>query len=136
MSRRRCMPTWARSSAAARWSLSIRSAPEPGAGTAPDAPFPAAPAMTAQGAADDLRYVAWFHELDAWTEYWDVYHPETKGRFYFGDGQTEEGLLGRFLPRTTYPPPWTAWTRVALGAAQPEDFRAEVRKPEVAAAVM
>ena len=22
------------------------------------------------------RHVAWFHELDAWTEYWVVYHPE------------------------------------------------------------
>jgi hypothetical protein len=21
------------------------------------------------------RWVAWFHELDAWTEYWDIYHP-------------------------------------------------------------
>jgi hypothetical protein len=116
--------------------LSTPSAPEAGAGTAPPASFPAGP-TTADGASpDDLRYVAWFHELDAWTEYWDVYHPETKGRFYFGDGQDEPGLLGRFLPRTTYPPPWTAWTRVALNSAAPEDFRAEVRKPEVASAVM
>ncbi|WP_372783671.1 hypothetical protein [Phenylobacterium sp.] len=100
-------------------------------GTAPSAPFPAAPASP-----QDLRYVAWFHELDAWTEYWDVYHPETKGRFYFGDGEGETGLLGAFLPRTGYPPPWTAWSRWALKAAPAEDFRAEVRKREVADAVM
>lgn len=80
--------------------------------------------------------MGWFHELDAWTEYWDIYHPETKGRFYFGDGAGEAGLLGRFLPRTTYPPPWTAWTRMALGIAPAENFSAEVRKPEVASAVM
>jgi hypothetical protein len=86
--------------------------------------------------ANDLRYVAWFHELDAWTEYWDIYHPETKGRFYFGDGKDEAGLLGRFLPRTTYPPAWLAWSRWALGTGTADDFRAEVRRKEVADAVM
>jgi hypothetical protein len=80
--------------------------------------------------------VAWFHDLDAWTEYWDVYHPETKGRFYFGDGNGEAGLLGRFLPRTTYPPPWMAWHNAALNSGSHEDFRALVREPEVAAAVL
>jgi hypothetical protein len=47
--------------------------------------------------ANDQRYVAWFHELDAWTEYWDVYHPETRGRYYFGDGGEEPGLLTQIL---------------------------------------
>src|SRR5580698_3567986 len=50
------------------------------------------------------RYAAWFHELDAWTEYWDLYHPETRGRYYFGDGEVEAGLLTPLLPRTSYPP--------------------------------
>jgi hypothetical protein len=100
-------------------------------GAAPGAPLPAAEASP-----NDLRYVAWFHELDAWTEYWDIYHPETKGRFYFGDGEAEPGLLGFFMPRTSYPPPWTAWADWALNNSGPEAFRSEVRKPEVAAAVM
>ena len=47
---------------------------------------------------DDARYAAYFHELDAWTEYWDVYRPQTRGRFYFGDGAGEAGLLTRYLP--------------------------------------
>jgi hypothetical protein len=63
---------------------------------------------------NDTRYVAWFHELDAWTEYWDVYHPESRGRFYFGDGDTEPGLLTQFLPRQGRPPTFVAWTRMAL----------------------
>lgn len=82
------------------------------------------------------RYAAWFHELDAWTEYWDIYHPETKGRFYFGDGGDELGLLRLFLPRQDYPPAWTAWTRQALGSGPAADFLAEIRKDEVAAAIM
>src|SRR5260370_370540 len=61
------------------------------------------------------RYVGWFHELDAWTEYWDIYHPETHGRFYFGDGAQERGLLSYFLPRPGHqPPPFQAWKRPAL----------------------
>ena len=43
------------------------------------------------------RYAAYFRELDAWTEYWDIYHPETHGRYYFGDGE-HPGLLSAFLP--------------------------------------
>jgi hypothetical protein len=82
------------------------------------------------------RYVAWFHELDAWTEYWDIYHPETRGRFYFGDGKTETGLLTRFLPRTNYPPAWIAWTRMALETDSRPAFVDEIRKPEVASAVI
>ena len=84
----------------------------------------------------DQRYVGWFHELDAWTEYWDIYHAETRGRYYFGDGQTEDGLLTRFLPRTQYPPAFVAWTSMALLSGSADDFVAEVRIPDVAAAVM
>lgn len=106
--------------------------------TSPEADDAAASprARAAEPTASDLRYVAWFHDLDAWTEYWDVYHPETKGRFYFGDGEGEPGLLGRFLPRTEYPPPWTAWSNAALEVAAQGAFAAEVRRPEVASAIM
>jgi len=84
------------------------------------------------------RYVRWFHELDAWTEYWDIYHPESRGHFYFGDGNEERGLLTRFLPRDRRPPPFVAWTRMALSrdAASAEEFVREVNVPEVASAVM
>jgi hypothetical protein len=82
------------------------------------------------------RYVGWFHELDAWTEYWDIYHPETRGRFYFGDGNGEQGLLTRFLPRERYPPAFVAWTRMALATGGAGQFADEVRVPAVAAAVM
>lgn len=85
---------------------------------------------------EDERYVRWFHELDAWTEYWDIYHPETRGRYYFGDGQTEGGLLSRFLPRTQYPAAFVAWTRMALLSGSPDAFVAEVCLPDVATAVM
>jgi len=87
-------------------------------------------------AADGHRYAAWFHELDAWTEYWDVYHPETRGRFYFGDGAAESGLLTRFLPRTQYPPAWMAWTRLALGTQPYAAFLDEVRKRDVSQAIL
>jgi hypothetical protein len=82
------------------------------------------------------RYVSWFHELDAWTEYWDIYHPETRGRYYFGDGQTEVGLLTRFLPSTQNPPAFIAWTRMALLSGSRDAFIAEVRLRDVATAVM
>jgi hypothetical protein len=82
----------------------------------------------------EQRYVAWFHELDAWTEYWDIYHPETRGRFYFGDGDTELGLLTRFLPRERHPPAFVAWKRRALGFESV--FVDEVRIADVASAVM
>jgi hypothetical protein len=82
------------------------------------------------------RYVAWFHELDAWTEYWDVYHPETLGRFYFGNAETEQGLLTRFLPRERTPPALIAWKRMALFGDAQEAFAREIRVPEVASAVM
>ena len=83
----------------------------------------------------ERRYVAWFHELDAWTEYWDVYHPETLGRFYFGDGSQEPGLLTLFLPRDRTPPVFEAWTRMALGLDTGARFAEEIRKAEVSAAI-
>ena len=49
------------------------------------------------------RYAAWFHDLDAWTEYWDIYHPESKGRYYFGNGRDEQGLLPAYMPRHSWP---------------------------------
>ena len=84
--------------------------------------------------AQEQRYVAWFHELDAWTEYWDVYHPETRGRFYFGDGSTEPGLLTKFLPHKLRPPAFAAWTHMAL-TGEP-GFAEAVSDPPVAAAVV
>jgi hypothetical protein len=85
---------------------------------------------------DTSLYIAFLHELDAWTEYWDIYHPETCGHFYFGDGKGEEGLLTRFLPRERKPPAFLAWTRMALGIESPEPFRQHLRIPEIGAAVM
>ena len=60
------------------------------------------------------RYAAWFHELDAWTENWDIFHPETEGRYFFGNGRDQEGLLSAFMPRHSWPAPFTAWMAVAL----------------------
>jgi hypothetical protein len=82
------------------------------------------------------RHVAWFHELDAWTEYWDIYHPETQGRYYFGDGAAEPGLLTRILPRLGPTPTFTAWTRMALKQGTRDDFAADVNRRTVAEAVM
>ena len=84
---------------------------------------------------DGARYAAWFHELDAWTEYWDVYRPETRGRYYFGDGKDEKGLLTRFLPRFGRPPVFVAWTRMALKTGPASAFIEAVRAPDVAEAV-
>jgi hypothetical protein len=84
----------------------------------------------------EQRYVGWFHELDAWTEYWDIYHPETRGRFYFGDGNGEQGLLTRFLARERRPPAFVAWTRMVLGTGSAENFAEEILIPAVAFAVM
>jgi hypothetical protein len=91
--------------------------------------------MRAPGSTDGQRYAAWFHELDAWTEYWDIYHPETRGRYYFGDGAGEPGLLTRFLPRYGRPAPFVAWTRRALRNGT-DTFAREVLVPEVAEAIM
>jgi hypothetical protein len=85
---------------------------------------------------DEERYAAWFHELDAWTEYWDIYHPETRGLFYFGDAKGEPGLLARFLPRERRPPAFTAWTQMALLSETFETFADAVRVPDVTSAVL
>src|ERR1043165_10207105 len=90
---------------------------------------------SASPSADEQRYVAWFHELDAWTEYWDIYHPETRGRFYFGDGAGEPGLLGKFLPRDRHPPAFSPWKQKALTFQPAAAFAEQIRIPEVAAAV-
>src|SRR5580693_4626930 len=82
------------------------------------------------------RYAAWFHELDAWTQYWDVLHPETAGRYHFGNGTTEPGLLRKFLRREQRPPIFNAWVRMALSLDSREKFVDEARVPEVAAAVL
>lgn len=85
----------------------------------------------------ELRWMLWFHELDAWTEYWDIYHPETKGRYYFGNGQDEPGLLTCLLPNEQRPPAFAAWTSWALSADDnPAPFAEVVRLPSVSAAVM
>jgi len=83
----------------------------------------------------ERRYVAWYHELDAWTEYWDIYHPETHGHFYFGDGDLERGLLSRFLPRENGPRAFIAWSRMALQGEPITAFASEVRVPDVASAI-
>lgn len=82
------------------------------------------------------RWAAWFHELDAWTEYWDVYHPETRGRYYFGDDAGEPGLLTQLLPRATRPAAFTAWARMVWGTGSADAFVQSVRRPPVAAAVL
>ncbi len=82
------------------------------------------------------RYAAWFNELDAWTQYWDIYHPETNGRYHFGNGTTEPGLLRRFLRREERPAVFNAWVRMALALDTRDKFVEEARAPEVAAAVL
>ena len=82
------------------------------------------------------RYAAWFHELDAWTQYWDIYHPETHGRYHFGNGLTEQGLLRRFVRHEQRPPVFNAWVRMALRLDGRRKFIEEARVPEVAAAVL
>ena len=82
------------------------------------------------------RYAAWFHDLDAWTEYWDIFHPETRGRFYFGNGADENGLLSTYLPRHRRPRPFVAWALVASRSAPAAAFSEAIRVPDVAAAVL
>jgi hypothetical protein len=82
------------------------------------------------------RYAAWFHEVDAWICYWDIYHPETAGRYYFGNGSTEQGLLRRFLPRESRTAVFNSWVRMALSLDTRQKFVDEARVPEVAAAVL
>ena len=88
------------------------------------------------GNGNERRYGAWLRELDAWTEYWDIYHPESRGRYYFGDGHEEQGLLTRFLPRERKPPVFLAWRQAALGGDSVDRFVEQVRVAEVAEAVL
>lgn len=90
----------------------------------------------ADRSSNEQRYSEWLRELDAWTEYWDIYHPETRGRFYFGDGAGEPGLLTKFLPRERKPPVFLAWRQAALRTQSEDAFLAHLRAPDVAAAVM
>ena len=90
----------------------------------------------AQMDAEGSRYAGFFHELDAWTEYWDIYHPETCGRYYFGDGREEPGLLTRLLPRDRRPEIFTAWTRLAVDESALPPFSVAARKADVAEAVI
>jgi hypothetical protein len=85
---------------------------------------------------DDERYAAWFHELDAWTEYWDIFHPETHGRYYFGNGADEPGLLRAYLPRDDRPPVFRAWVSYALETKTAAEFADAVRDPAVAGAIV
>jgi hypothetical protein len=86
------------------------------------------------------HHAAFFQELDAWTEYWDIYQPQTHGHFYFGDGD-EPGLLHLLVPRHSVPPLFTAWKRYALSrestveGASGTAFATAAREPVTAAAV-
>lgn len=83
----------------------------------------------------DARHAAYFHALDSWTEYWDIYHPESSGRFYFGDG-IRPGLLELLLPRREVPPVFVAWKRHALGTDTGDSFGQCAAATEVAAAAV
>jgi hypothetical protein len=86
--------------------------------------------------AEGGRYAGFFHELDAWTEYWDIYHPESCGRYYFGDGRGEPGLLTRLLPREGRTEIFLAWTRLAVDESALAPFSVAARKADVAEAIM
>lgn len=89
------------------------------------------------------RYSDFFSELDAWTEYWDIYHPETEGLYYFGN-EGNPGYLSRFLPSPTRGrnPVFESWKRMALfggGTADAEllkAFKSQVQQPHVEEAVL
>ena len=89
----------------------------PGPGLGSDAST--AGGLSAAGGGAEARYCAWFHDLDAWTEYWDVYQPQSRGRFYFGDGPDAPGLLPPGSSRGTggRPALVRAWVRMALEAS-------------------
>ena len=89
------------------------------------------------------QYAQYAWELDAWTEYWDVYRPETGGRYYFGSAD-HPGYLNRFLPNPSgrRSPVFDSWKAVALDTRETPDFSLEerfaqsVRDPEVTEAVL
>jgi hypothetical protein len=128
---------------AADWRMARGSA---AAGHGAFADHPLARAWIADGCPKrrGASYVRFFEELDAWSEYWDIYHPETRGRYYFGDGAAEPGWLRAFLPSPGGPPPpaFTSWKRHAVfqrdpsGAELLQRFVEEARRPAVAEAVL
>jgi hypothetical protein len=77
------------------------------------------------------KYAAYFTELDAWTEYWDIYKPETQGRFYNGDGTTP-GMLSTIFPLIE------KWREYAQFESEPEgpdvlvELQARMADPVVA----
>jgi len=90
------------------------------------------------------EYAAYFFELDAWSEYWDVYRPETRGLYHFGDGSAP-GYLSAFLPGPgrRRAPVFDAWKAYALARRSPDSepaarrrFEGLARQPEVAEAVI
>jgi hypothetical protein len=102
--------------------------------------------ITGERAARDeraARYAAWYQDLDSWTEYWDIYHPETHGFYYFGDGPTHPGLLSRLLPSPfggIRPVVFDKWSLLALypdsaGIDRHAQLEEAVRAPGVREAV-
>jgi hypothetical protein len=67
------------------------------------------------------RSAAYWFELDAWTEYWDLYHPETRGLYHFGD-DGRPGHLSALLPPPgeMRAPVFDAWRAAALACHEPE----------------
>jgi len=67
------------------------------------------------------EYAAYFFDLDAWTEYWDVYRPETRGRYHFGDGDGP-GYLSALIPEPgrSRAPVFDAWKQLALASYDPD----------------
>jgi hypothetical protein len=89
------------------------------------------------------RYARFFRELDGWTEYWDIYHPETHGLYYFGDAE-HAGYLSSFMPSPVRMrnPVFDAWKILALCSGDEPDpglrerFETEARRPQVVDAVL
>lgn len=87
------------------------------------------------------QYARYTWELDAWTEYWDIYHPETKGCYYFGTAD-RPGYLSLFIPNPNgrRSAVFDSWKAMALSAtpdaALEERFRGQVRDPRVIEAVL
>lgn len=86
---------------------------------------------------------AFFRELAEWTDGWATHHPETRGRFAWGDGVGEVGALTVLLrPAADGRSPHQRWTDWAMAHREPwgEATHAQlVRRlvaPEVRAAVL
>ncbi len=84
------------------------------------------------------QYAAYCRELDAWTEYWDIYHPETHGRYYFGSAG-HPGYLNQFLsnPMTGHRSPvFESWKAMVLWSGDEARFHEAMQPPEVVEAVL